>query len=230
MNISNQAASLLKPQVLDVEDFLRDLARDNEIYYENTPPELKTYWPNRLVGKAAVEALKVRWFNEYIGTIVLARLVEKIDHPKLKMLVGRQVGDEAKHAQVCHARIVQLGGRVEDYEPLPEQLEMYRVLDEVQFPEEFFAGMQFTTEQAGVKRNEQALERFDAETARMFRDAINPDEVFHVQVGWTALRLLCQTQEAQARARAACYRQRNLHREWTRAYRKRMISLGLIRE
>lgn len=213
---------------LGVEEFLKDLRADNDRYYQDTPPELKTYWPHRLVGEAAIEALKTRWFNEYIGTIVLARLVEKVDHPKLKLMIGRQVGDEAKHAQVCERRVQQLGGRVEDYEPIPEQLHMYRVLDEVRHPEEFLAAMQFTTEHEGVRRNEQALQRFDQETAQMFRDAINPDEPFHVQIGWTGLRILCTTAEPQERARQACYRQRDLHRAWTAAYRQRMQDKGLL--
>lgn len=213
---------------IPVEEFLQDLAADNDRFYSSTPPELKTYWPHRLVGDSAVEALKLRWFNEYIGTIVLARLIDKIEHPRLKMLVGRQVGDEAKHAQATEARIRQLGGRVEDYEPLAEQLRLYEVLDTVEHPEEFFAAMQFTTEHEGVRRNDQALDRFDADTATMFRDAINPDEPFHVQLGWTALRILCTTPEAQERARQACHRQRDLHRVMTAAYRERMHARGLL--
>jgi hypothetical protein len=211
-----------------VEDFLRELADDNARWYAATPPELKTYWPHRLVGEAAIEAIKTRWFNEYMGTIVLARLVEKVDHPKIKLMVARQVGDEAKHAQVCERRVRELGGIVEDYDPLPEQLRMYEELDRFAHPEEFLAGMQFTTEHEGVKRNEQALDRFDAQTARMFGDAINPDEHFHVQIGWIGLRLLATTTEAQERARRACHQQRELHREWTVAYRARMQERGLL--
>lgn len=214
--------------VQPVEEFLEDLAAENDEYYANTPPELKTYWPHRLVGEAAIEALRTRWFNEYIGTIVLGRLIEKIDNPKLKMMVGRQVGDEAKHALVCERRVQELGGQIEDYDPLPEQMRMYEVLDEVKFPEEFLAAMQFTTEHEGVQRNEQALDRFDAETARVFADAINPDEPFHVQLGWVGLRMLCHTEETQDRARQAARRQRELHREWTAAYRVRMQERGLL--
>ena len=213
---------------IPVRDFLHELAADNERWYAATPPELKTYWPHRLVGKAAIEALCTRWFNEYIGTVVLARLVEKVDHPMLKMLVGRQAGDEAKHALVTERRIKALGGRVEAYEPVDLQLELYRVLDTVEHPEEFFAAMQFTTEHEGVKRNEQALQRFDAETAQMFADAVNPDEPFHVQLGWMALELLCTSSEAQERARRACHRQRELHREFTKQYRRKMHERGLM--
>jgi len=211
-----------------VEEFLQELAADNDAYYSSTPPELKTYWPHRLVGEAAIEALSTRWFNEYIGTVVLARLVEKVDHPKLKMLVARQAGDEGKHALVTEKRIKALGGNVESYEPVEEQLYLYNVLDTVEYPEQFFAAMQFTTEHEGVKRNEQALQRFDAETAQMFADAVNPDEPFHVQLGWLALRIYCTTEEAQERAREACHRQRDLHREFTVAYRAKMRERGLM--
>lgn len=212
----------------DIETFLVELAADNERYYNDIPPELKTYWPHRLVGDAAIEAIRTRWFNEYMGMIVLARLAEKVDHPKLKLMIGRQVGDEAKHAMVCEKRVRQLGGTVEDYDPLPEQLRLYEALDAFEYPEEFLAGMQFTTEHEGVKRNEQALDRFDRETAEMFGDAINPDEAFHVQIGWTGLRLLCGSHAARERARSACHQQRELHREWTAAYRTRMQVRGLL--
>ncbi len=211
-----------------VEQFLAELAADNDRYYSATPAHLKTYWPHRLVGEAAIEALSTRWFNEYLGTIVLSRLIEKLEDPKLKMLVGRQAGDEAKHALVTEQRIRALGGKVEAYEPLPEQLALYEILDTVAYPEEFFAAMQFTTEHEGVKRNEQALTRFDAETAQMFADAVNPDEPFHVQLGWTALGVLCTGQDARARATAACHRQRSLHRVFTIAYRERMSERGLL--
>lgn len=213
---------------MPVEEFLQSLAEDNDRFYAELPTEHKTYWPHRLVGDTAIEALKVRWFNEYFGTIVLSRLLEKVEHPRLKMLVARQVGDEAKHAMVCQARIEELGGSVEDYDPLPEQIEMYQILDTVQHPEEFFAAMQFTTEHEGCKRNDQALDRFDQETADVFRDAINPDEPFHVQLGWTALRILCTTEDAQRRAREACHRQRDLHVQWTKAYGQRMRERGLL--
>lgn len=215
-------------ETYDVEEFLRRLAADNEEYYDSIPAEQKTYWPYRLTGEAQIEALKTRWFNEYIGTVVLARLVEKVTNPKLKLMIARQVGDEAKHAMVCERRIRELGARVEDYQPLPEQIHMYEVLDQYEYPEQFLAAMQFTTEHEGVRRNEQALERFDKDTAKLFADAINPDEHFHVQIGWTGLRILCNTAEAQERARLACQRQRELHREWTAAYRLRMMERGLL--
>jgi hypothetical protein len=215
-------------EAYEIEEFLRLLAADNENYYDSMPAEQKTYWPYRLTGDAQIEALKTRWFNEYIGTVVLARLVEKVTNPKLKLMIARQVGDEAKHAMVCERRVRELGARVEDYQPLPEQVRMYEVLDQYEHPEQFLAAMQFTTEHEGVRRNEQALERFDKDTAKVFADAINPDEHFHVQIGWSGLRMLCASAAAQERARLACHRQRELHREWTAAYRQRMTERGLL--
>lgn len=213
---------------IPVDEFIHELEVDNRAYYDGLPASEKTYWPSQMSPEAAIEALKTRWFNEYMGTVVLARLLEKISHPHLKMLVGRQIGDEAKHTLVCESRIRELGGDVRDYDPPPEQVRMYQVLDEVTFPEEFFAAMQFTTESEGVERNDQAVERFDPETARMFRDSINPDEYFHVQLGYAALKILCTTEETQARARQACHRQRELHRQWTLAYHHKMRDLGLL--
>ncbi|MGA8726913.1 MAG: hypothetical protein WB565_17910 [Acidimicrobiales bacterium] len=101
-------------------------------------------------------------------------------------------------------------------------------LDEYQHPEQFLAVMQFTTEKEGVARNAQASSRFDAVTAQMFEDTMNPDEEFHVQIGWAGLRILCTTKEAQERATAAARRPRELHREWSRAYSRRMAADGLL--
>jgi hypothetical protein len=105
-------------------------------------------------GEAAIAALSIRWFNEYASSITLARLVERVHPFRLKMLTARQVGDEAKHATVCAARISALGGDVRDYVPPPEQLRFYEVLDAYPYADQFFAAMQFSTEAQGVVRNE----------------------------------------------------------------------------
>lgn len=44
----------------------------------------------------------------------------------------------------------------------------------------------------------------DAETAALYRSAILPDERRHAAIGRRALTLLCDTPQAQSRARAAC--------------------------
>ena len=171
----------------DVKEFIRELGEENESFFGALPDTSTQYWHASMSNEEAVEALKIRWFNELRGVDVIGRFVARVPDFTLKVMVGRQVGDEAKHARYCRRRVEQLGGDVHDFRPSREQLAFGDFLDSLIYPEEFFAAQQFTVETQSLKRNERALECFDAETAEMFRQHINPDERFHVAVGHLGL-------------------------------------------
>jgi 1,2-phenylacetyl-CoA epoxidase catalytic subunit len=195
----------------DVDDFIRDLAEENERFFATLPESSTCYWTGPLVGRDAAEALKPRWFNEVRGVEVIGKFIERVPDLSLKVLVGRQVGDEAKHARLCRKRIEELGASVLDYRPSAAALAFGDYLDSLVYPEEFFSAQQFTVETQSLKRNDRALECFDPATAEMFRQHINPDERFHVKLGWLGLRTFARTEIAQARARAAAHRVRDIH-------------------
>jgi 1,2-phenylacetyl-CoA epoxidase catalytic subunit len=213
--------------VQDVETFIADLDQENESFFAALPSSSKQYWSGKLTGTAAAEALKPRWFNELRGVEVIGRFIERVPDITLKVLVGRQVGDEAKHAMYCRRRIAQLGGRVEDYCPTDEQLAFGDLLDDLIFPEEFFAAQQFTVETQSIKRNEAALDCFDPVTARMFEKHINPDERFHVRLGHMGLLAFARTEIAQDRARTAARRVREVHASMVRHHRFDMDKKGM---
>jgi hypothetical protein len=203
-----------------VEDFIAELQRENEQFFGELPDSATQYWHAGMTPQQTIGSLQARWFNELRGVDVIGRFISRVPDITLKVLVGRQVGDEAKHAKVCRRRIEELGGSVTDFRPTTEQLLFGDYLDSLVYPEEFFSAQQFTVETQSLKRNELALACFDSETAEMFRDHINPDERFHVALGHLGLKTFARTAEAQARAREAACRVRDIHSALVAAHRK----------
>jgi len=212
----------------DVEEFIDELNRDNEAFFGELPETDTVYWVDRMDGKAAAEALKPRWFNEIRGVEIIGRFIGRVPDLSLKALVGRQVGDEAKHARHCRKRIEALGSSVLDFEPSPEQLAFGDLLDSMAYPEEFFAAQQLTVETQSIKRNEKALARFDPDTAAMFEKHINPDERFHARLGHVGLQVFARTAAAQDRARRACEVIRESHVAMVRAHSGHMLQSGYL--
>lgn len=206
----------------DVRAFIRELCAENDEFFASLPDEKTTYWPEQMDSELAIEALKPRWYNELRGVEVIGKFIERVPDMSLKVLVGRQVGDEAKHARLCRRRIEQLGGSILDYHPSPEQLTFGDILDGFAYPEEFFAAQQLTVETQSLKRNEKALERFDPETAAMFKRFINPDERFHARLGHVGLTVFARTSAAQERARLAARIIRPAHVAMVQAHYKRI--------
>lgn len=213
----------------DVHDFIDELARENEAFFSTLTERDTTYWPEGLPDSATAEALKPRWYNEIRGVEIIGRFIERVPDLTLKVMVGRQVGDEAKHAFFCRKRIEELGGSVVDFQPGPTQLAFGDFLDGLAFPEEFFAAQQFTVETQSVKRNEGALRVFDPETAEMFERHINPDERFHVELGILGLQVFARTSVAQDRARRAAARVRELHVAMVREHMERLHRGGYLK-
>ncbi|WP_028534678.1 hypothetical protein [Paludibacterium yongneupense] len=211
----------------DIDDFIESLTQENGEFFALHAECETRYWVGCLSGEAAAEELLPRWFNELRGVEVIGRFVERVPDLTLKVLVGRQVGDEAKHALYCRHRIEQLGGSVLDYRPTPAQMALGDYLDSLAYPEEFFAAQQFTVEAQSLKRDEEVLDGFDPATAEMFRRHINPDEKFHVRLGLLGLRTFARSSAAQRRARAAARGARELHVHLMRSHREAMEKRGL---
>lgn len=205
--------------VKHVDDFIADLGAENEAFFSQLSDSSTQYWHENMSTTEAILALQVRWFNELRGVDIIGRFISRVPDITLKVLVGRQVGDEAKHAKVCRRRIEQLGGDVHDFQPTRAQLEFGDYLDTLIYPEEFFSAQQFTIETQSLKRNERALECFDEKTSNMFKRDINPDERFHVALGHLGLRTYARTEVAQQRAIDAARRVRDLHSRHVEAHR-----------
>ena len=133
-----------------------------------------------------------------------------MDTPELdaKLALARQCGDEAKHYRWIEERLSALGVELAGFDPGaggPSPVLAY--LKTLKGTAERAAAGPFTRESLAVVRNE-IFARFceargDAETARLYRERIQPDEQHHHDLGRRMLLKYAKTPEAQARARAA---------------------------
>ena len=84
---------------------------------------------------------------------------------------------------------------------------MFQLLAGFSTTVERIGAAQFTRESLALKKNEQFIEFCEAagdhETARLYREQIQPDEQWHVQLGRSVLERYATTAELQTRARKA---------------------------
>jgi uncharacterized ferritin-like protein (DUF455 family) len=154
------------------------------------------------------QLLKLALRNEYEATELAAAWL--VDTPELdaKLAFARQCGDEAKHYRWIEERLAALGVELAGFDPGaggPSPVLAY--LKTLKGTAERAAAGPFTRESLAVVRNE-IFARFceargDAETARLYRERIQPDEQHHHDLGRRLLLKYAKTPEAQARARAA---------------------------
>lgn len=126
----------------------------------------------------------------------------------IKLALARMCGDEARHYALIAARLRALGDDVSELDPFAGgRSGFYTWLAGLDDPVARVAAACFTREAIGHIRNEQfiawAEQAGDAETARMYREEIQPDEWAHVESGRRLLERHAITPEAQQRAREA---------------------------
>lgn len=133
------------------------------------------------------------------------------DDVDVKLALARQCGDEAKHYRLIEARLAELGvdtGRLRPTEGGPSPMFFY--LSELETTVERIAAGQFTREALAITLNQVFIEyceqKGDRETARLYREVIQPDEAHHHELGRGLLMRLATTDEAQERARRASAR------------------------
>jgi bacterioferritin (cytochrome b1) len=130
---------------------------------------------------------------------------------EVKLALARQCGDEARHYRLIEARLRELG---RDPSEMPAGFgaptAMFEFLRGLGTTVERVAAGQFTREALARVQNQAFIEyceaHGDAETARLYRDVIQPDEGHHHEMGRRLLARLAVTEEAQALARKAAAR------------------------
>lgn len=130
---------------------------------------------------------------------------------EVKLALARQCGDEAKHYRLIEERLAALGVDPKAVNPLAEGYSpMFQYLKSLSTTVERVAAGQFTREALARVRNGVFIEfceaQGDAETARLYRDVIQPDEAHHHELGRRLLQRLAVTAEQQALARKAAQR------------------------
>jgi 1,2-phenylacetyl-CoA epoxidase catalytic subunit len=150
--------------------------------------------------------LKMALKNEIEATELAAMWMPTTPYIDVKMAFARQVGDEAKHYRFIEDRLRQLGERIDDFNPLSDgHTQIFKYLTMLQDTVERVAAAQFTREEIAVIKNEGFIDlceaQSDHETARLYREVIQPDEKYHQELGRILLEKYATTEELQASAR-----------------------------
>lgn len=157
------------------------------------------------------ELLRVALKNELEAAEEAAVWLTSESDLDVKLALMRQCGDEAKHYRLILDRLVALGADASRIEPLAGGYgPMFRYLAGLETTVERLAAGPFTREALAQAKNEAFIAwceaKGDAETARLYRDVVQPDERWHHELGRRLLPRFAITAEDQALARAASRR------------------------
>src|SRR6266705_2081481 len=153
-----------------------------------------------------VRLLQIALANE-IGVSELAALwIPSTPEIDVKIALARQAGDEARHFQLVGDRLKELGFDPAAFVP-PQPNPLFDYLKSLQTSVERVAAGLYTLESIAYEVNENFMRlcsgRGDAETLRLYRDFIQPDEEAHQRLGAALLLKHATTPGSQDAARAA---------------------------
>lgn len=148
--------------------------------------------------------LNVALVNEISVSELAAAWMPSTREVDVKLAFARQAGDEAGHFELVAGRLGALGFDVADFHP-PTTNPLFDYLRGLSSSVERIAGGLFTLESIayGVNENFMAFcdQRGDAETVRIYREYIQPDEQRHQQLGRQLLAKYATTPELERAAR-----------------------------
>lgn len=155
-----------------------------------------------------VRRLKMALKNELEASEIAATWIPTTPEVEVKLALARQVGDEAKHYRFIEDHLHRMGIDLAGFDPGAGGYgPMFQLLAGFSTTVERIGAAQFTRESLALKKNEQFIEFCEAggdhQTARLYRDQIQPDEQWHVQLGRSVLERYATTAELQTRARKA---------------------------
>jgi Protein of unknown function (DUF455) len=192
---------------MDAASFVRQLVSENEEILRRLAPAeaLKAESGGDLSPK---NLLRIALKNEIEASEIAALWMPTAAGAPLKLALARQAGDEARHYRLIEERLRALGDDPAAFDPLASGMSpIYRFLAALTSDVERVAAGQFTREAIALARNAQFIDlcetQGDHETARLYRDVIQPDERFHHELGVRFLEMLATDDQSQARARAA---------------------------
>jgi 1,2-phenylacetyl-CoA epoxidase catalytic subunit len=202
---------------MTADEFVRQLTAENDALLARLAPD-DTLKPEVDGALNVPNLLKVALKNEVEATEIAARWLVATSDVDVKLAFARQVGDEARHYRLIADRLRALGFDPDTVDPLAKGYgPLFTYLDSLQTTVERVAAGQFTREAIAVVKNRQFIEfcerAGDADTAKLYRDVIEPDERYHHDLGRRLLLRLATTAEAQDAARGAARRTLELAEE-----------------
>jgi 1,2-phenylacetyl-CoA epoxidase catalytic subunit len=155
-----------------------------------------------------VRRLKMALKNELEASELAALWMPTTPEIDIKLALARQAGDEAKHYRLIEQHLQQMGVDLSGFNPSAEGYgPMFQLLAGFKSTVERIGAAQFTRESLALKKNEQFIEFCEAagdhKTAQLYREHIQPDEQWHVNLGREVLAKYADTPERQSEARRA---------------------------
>lgn len=125
-----------------------------------------------------------------------------------KMCLAQQCGDEMKHYGMISQRLAELGEDLAEFDPLSDgHSPLYQYLRGLRTTVERIAAGPFASEAIATVRNAQFVnfcrQVGDEETARLYDETIQPEELHHHELGRRVLEKYATTPELQELAAAA---------------------------
>jgi hypothetical protein len=152
----------------------------------------------------AQRLLEVALANEISVSELAAAWTPSTPEIDVKIAFARQAGDEAGHFQLVADRLAALGFDVAGFEQ-PAENPLFRYLSSLSTTVERVAAGLFTLESIAYAVNESFIafceQRGDAETVRIYRAYIQPDERAHQELGQKLLAKYADTPDLQRTAR-----------------------------
>jgi len=153
--------------------------------------------------------LQVALANEISVSELAAAWMPSTTEIDVKLAFARQAGDEAGHFQLVAERLSALGFDVAGFRT-PGESPLFQYLKGLSTTVERIAAGLFTLESIAYAVNENFMtfcdRRGDAETVRIYREYIQPDERAHQRLGQRLLAKYATTPELQGAARNAVAR------------------------
>jgi len=157
----------------------------------------------------AAKMLQVALANEIGVSELAATWMPSTPEVDVKIALARQAGDEARHFELVADRLVALGFDVASFRP-PGPNPLFDYLRSLPTTVERVAAGLFTLESIAYAVNENFMafceRRGDAETVRIYREYIQPDERAHRQLGRKLLVKYATDLASQQRAKEAVTR------------------------
>jgi uncharacterized ferritin-like protein (DUF455 family) len=189
---------------METTPFVREL----EIFKAERLTPLLTAGQTSLAGGPADarRMLEIALSNEINVSELAASWTPSTPEIDVKIAFARQAGDEAGHFQLVSDRLAALGFDPAGFEQ-PGETPLFQYLKGLSGTVERVAAGLFTLESIAYGVNENFIAfceaRGDAETARLYRAYIQPDERAHQELGQKLLARYADTPERQRAAREA---------------------------
>lgn len=195
---------------METTTFIEELERENAAHLAKIDA-VRDETTLRLEPAEMIRRLRLALRQELEASEIAALWMPSSRHLDIKLSLARMCGDEARHYTLISKRLRALGEDVSAFDPFADgRSKFYDFLASLTDDVERVAAACFTREAIGHMRNEQFIEYCeragDKETARMYRDEIQPDEWAHVLNGRALLKKYATSEDMQARARDAARR------------------------